>query len=336
MGRYVRHLTGWLRERGGSFDVVFVDRVSEEMIAAVDGARTAGYSVVGRVGGWGSDSDWSWWQTSRAARRCAAYGKAADSMVCKSGEDHRALLTEGYLPSRIHRIDVGFPTTARDATTRQSARANLGSIHSDLLAEPNTPIALCLAPMTRRSGLESVAHSVRDLVSRYPRLRFWLIGDGPQRDSIDEFLRGEGVRRSVAMPGSFCDVDELFQAADLYLQPGDCGLDCFLPSAVTSDLPVLAIDDEVTRAALASTRGRQADVAHDWANWFTDRTARSLRKGVAQVLEGLDDARRRATELRRCLVRARPESESLDRLLQVFERSVARRSVADSSIEAAS
>ena len=91
MGRYVRHVTSWLRDHSGSFDVLLVDSIREESIAAIEAARTIGCATILRFGGWGVQGDWTYWQSSRAARRCSVIGKRAGCVISKNAASHRAL-----------------------------------------------------------------------------------------------------------------------------------------------------------------------------------------------------------------------------------------------------
>ena len=62
MGRYMRHLSTWLRENAESFDVMLVDAIREESMAAIEASRitrlrndsafqSAGDTTVIRCGG---------------------------------------------------------------------------------------------------------------------------------------------------------------------------------------------------------------------------------------------------------------------------------------------
>ncbi len=339
MGRYVRHLTHWLRDHIGGFDVVLVDSIREEAIAAVDAARGTSCKTIVRYGGWGPHSDAIWWQRSRAAKRCAAFGKMADAAVCSTAAGHRALLTEGYIPSRIHRIGGGFAAdAARSSASKQAARQALASINSDLSADDGTIVIAAIGPMTRDGGIHLIAQSARLLIQRYPKLRLWLIGDGPYRDSIHELLRGDGVRKSVAMPGSFGEVEDVLAAADVYLQADEVGLDYFLPAAISAELPVVAIDNESTRSIVtgANSQDSASIEAVSLVNWYSVGTSKALRTAVRQVLDQLPERRDRAAALRRLMLRTVPQSESVASYVTLMKQLAGQPADCDSSAEAVS
>ncbi len=339
MGRYIRHLTTWLRDHSASFDVVLVDSIREESMAVLDAARTTPCRTLFRIGGWGEQSDCSWWQTSRAARRCGSLGKAASGVISKNAASHRALLAEGYLPSRIHRIDHGFsPGVSRTEATRQAARSTLVSVNSDLHADDDAPVILCSGRMTSHSGMNLLAKAARKIIERHRNARIWFIGDGPHRASIYERMRNDGVRSSIAMPGSFCDMEDLLAAADVYVQTDDSGLDHFMPAAISAELPLVAFDNDSTRALVAGSRphGTSTDDAASLVQWYSEATANSLCNSLCPVVDDLNRHRDRAATLRRLLLRTRPESESIDAYVSLMQQLSVQDSDRDASVEAAS
>jgi glycosyltransferase involved in cell wall biosynthesis len=325
MGRYVRHLSNWLRERAGSFDVMLVDAIRDESVAAIEASRSAGCATILRSSRWGIHRDPEWWKTSRLARRCGATGKLADAVIAKSAACQRALLADGYAATRIQRIDQGFSAgPMRSAESRRLARKALCLVNSDLATSGDSPVVICTARMTRESGVNLLVRAARHLVARHPDLRLWFIGDGPHRDWIYETLRGDGVRASIAMPGSFCDVDDLFAAADVFLQTDDDGLDYFLPNAISAELPIVAVDTESTRTVIGSADSGQAPLAANDPNslvqWCPGATSKYIRLGLLRVLDDLPGYQAKASQLRRMLVRTRPQSETIAAYVDLMER----------------
>lgn len=345
MGRYTRHLTNWLRQHAGSFDVLFVDSIREESTAAIEATRSIGNSAVVRSSRWGVHSDVAWWKTSRAARRCGVTARMADAVIAKSAVFQRELLADGFSASRIERIDDGFPAfTTRSPDTRLMARKALALVNSDLATHGDSPVVICTGRMTRESGICLLVKAARHLVGRHPNLRLWLIGDGPHRDWMYETLRGEGVRASIAMPGSFSDVDDLFAAADIFLQSDDEGLDYFLPSAIAAELPIVAVNTESIRTVICgagddSRRSKsRSDETTALVQWCPGATSRYIRLGIEKVLNDLPGSRARAAQLRRVLVRARPQNQTIASYVDLFHRMASAKSYPrrDSSVEAVS
>jgi glycosyltransferase involved in cell wall biosynthesis len=325
VNRYIRSLATWIREQGRSFDVILVDRAREELVAAVEASKTLRCATLVRIGQWGPQNDLHWWSTGRSAARCFEAVRATDGVIAKSASDHRALVSRGLAPEQLFRIDDGFASgTPRSADRRSQARKMLAAVNRDLHTGPDTPVMLCCGPMTSTSGMNLVARSARVLGERYPDLRFWLVGDGPSRDSIDELVRGEGVGASVAMPGSFATLEDVFSAADLFVQPDSCGLESIFRSAVSFALPTVVVDTPETRGVLERVEG-PSHGDQPCIGWFEQGSVKSLRSAARTVL---DDKRRsldQARQLRRWLCRYRPRSATIDAYVELIERAAAGR-----------
>ena len=318
MGRYVRHLTQWLQERGAAYDALYCDAIREEAMAVVEAGRRLRLPTVLQLGGWGDNSDTAWWPTSRASRRVLRFARLADRVIVNSAASHRALLSEGIDASQLVRIDRGFAAGGgRTADARAAARRALVTANGDLATATDTPVIVCVGRMTAAAGMNQLAENVRFLVQRFPDLRVWFLGDGPHRETLYSNLRGDGVRASIAMPGSFVDLQDVLAAADLYVQTDHDGLDSFLPAAVSAELPVVMLDDTTTRDAVHISRGSPLE-AH--VSWFTGRSSKPLRDAIRYALENLPTRREGAAALRRSLTRQHPLSESIESHVRLFEQ----------------
>lgn len=307
MGRYTRHISQWLKSNAASYDLIYVDASREEAAAAVEATRGTCVASLLRVAGWGPVSDAIWWDASRSGQRCLAAVKQCDGVIAKCGADHRALLARGVTAAKVHRIDNGFASGhARSTTARAIARRVLADVNADLATDLQSPVILCIGRMTPGSGLETVAQGVRTMVARFPDLRVWFIGDGPEREAIYGRLRSDGVRAAISMPGTFLDTDDLLAAADVFLQADDEGLDHFLPAAVSAELPIIAARSDAIQTVLRGTAAGGPSVT-----WFEAGESKSLCQAVRRVIEHLPECRAEATALRRELLRQRPQRESI-------------------------
>jgi len=331
MGRYTRSTTIWLRDHAASYDVMFCDSIREESLAAIEASRSTGCPVIVRSSRWGRYSDPSWWKTSRAARRCGIYGKSADAIIVKSAACQRTLLGEGFAAEKVHRIDPGFAAgPIRTANAKRQARISLGAANSDLVTTPESPVLICPSEMTRDSGVVALVQAARELVARYGDLRLWLLGDGPHRSWIYDTLRGDGIRASIAMPGSFCDVEDLLTAADLYFQPDDEGLEFWLPSVIAAEVPAVVVDSQATRTLIGQTSIKNDDklsgdtLSGDSVQWCPTNdhgsaTPKAVRIAIENLLDDIPAAFNRAAMLRRSLLRTRPQVNAIDSYLSLLE-----------------
>lgn len=331
MGKYMRGMTNWLQENLHGYDVIYVDAAREELLAAVETAQGSGTVVLGRCRGGGQSSDIQWWESSRNGKRCITAAKKAQGLVVEDAETQKELLIHGIETPLFFRIPQGvyqLPITShqeRWVIRKQLARAN-----TDLATEADTPVLLCHAEMSSSSGLELLVGVSRLLLLRYPNLRIWLVGDGPNRDSVYNWLRAEGVRASVAIPGSFSDPSDVFRAANLYFQAGDEGLQFFLPLAISLQMPIISIDHPSIRR-IFSFDGQESAVASgvppssgqhalDLVTWCDPSRPKTIKEGIISVLEDLPQAMSRAETLRDSMLRHRPESKTLDAQIDAIHR----------------
>ena len=316
MGRYLRQLTHWIRERAVSYDILMADAIREESMAVVQAGRGADRPTVLRLFGFGQASDAAWWPHSRGSRRVLSFARAADRVVVPSAASQRLLLGQGFAPQRVVRIEPGFcPGSPRSESGRAAARETLGAINLDLACSPTTPVAVAIGRLRYGTGMARIAETAASLIRRFPDLRLWFIGDGSDRDSLYTELNAEGLRGAFAMPGSFVELQDVLAAADLFLQPDHYGLSHFMPAAVSAALPLVIPDDEFTRAALGVPRGSSLDPR---VGWCADGSPKALRVAVRETLDDLSKRRRDAAELRKALVRERSLGDTLDAYLRLF------------------
>ena len=318
VSRYTRHLTQWLRAKLDSFDIVLVDSIFEESIAAIEAARGKSCATILMFGGSDAGGELSYWQKNRATKRCAAFGRMADAVMVRHSLDHRHLITHGYDPTRLHRVATPLPTIEHSSTMEQqrlerdAARKSLAIANSDLATMPDTPVVLCNSRMDSDSQIDHFVSRARSLIVANPDFRIWFLGDGPSRDRIHSRLRGDGIRSHIAMPGSFCGLGEIMSAADAYIQPGNGSMRCFLPTAVAYDLPVIAYDHPAVRAIIP--QGNNDDV-----HWFDPSNENSLVKQVRGVFSNLPNAQHSASRLRQTWVREQSEADEIRQTVDLIE-----------------
>ena len=331
-GRYTRQIANWIRERASSYDAVMADSIRDEAIAVVEGTKGTRCLSLLRYSGWGDHSDGEWWNGSRSARKCALVGRESSGVLCPDAVAHRVLLENGFREKQIHRVGTGIPVgTSFSHARRRAARVALASANSDLQTREHTPVVVCFGRMTADSGMNEIARLGRSLIAKIPDLKIWFIGDGPHRDRLFDRLRGDGIRSNIAMPGSFCSLEDLFAAADLFVQHEDDGLSGFLPMALASELPTLVVDRNATRQWATATGEVQ-----ELLNWYTEQPSKSLRLAITEILADLPRHREHASMIRQHLVRQAPFSGVVDRFLSIIHRSRRPSQGVDSSIEALS
>lgn len=335
--RYLKHTTQWLQTNASHFDAIMCVGAGEESIAVIDASRQLNVPSIIQLMGRGAACDLNHLTSTKQGRRTAAALKTADQIVVASPSQHRALVSAGFAPEKICRVATSVststnPTEKNRTTLREKTRYALAAINSDLFAASETPVALCIGPMTSGSAVEYVTERAMQLLNRMPQLSLWLVGDGPRRDAIHKRLRSDGLRQAVAIPGSFGTPEDLFAAADLYLQPDDGGMDFLLPAAIAAGLPIVAGDSPATREffsaspepssqAEASSSSRSRETGNNEnVFWFDKTKNKGLRGAVEGVLKDLSAARERSDSLRVIMQRTVPLNQSIGQMIDLIGR----------------
>jgi glycosyltransferase involved in cell wall biosynthesis len=308
VGRYLKLMEAWLTEHADRYDIFFCTRCDDAVIPMVRATAAKSLRRVVLHSGTGAAADHVVWPASRNGRRIRSSLDRVDAIVVSWPSVHRELLAMGLPANKLHRIDIGVPPSALAAhredqvvstDSLRRSRAALSHVNGDLMLHHDSHVVITCGEMNLISGMMTLAMAVPPLVDIWPDLRFWLVGDGRQRDTLHSYFRHHSVRQNVAMPGTFVDFDDLFQVADLLVVPsGADSLEAILPAAVGAALPILVADSPDTRAFFAG--------AEESVGWFPVDDADGLRSAIRAALIDLPARRTAARTLRRKWMQHRP------------------------------
>ncbi len=89
----------------------------------------------------------------------------------------------------------------------------------------------------------------QEICKRNPDSSLWLIGDGPERNVIEDEIKKSGLQDKVRLWGQRSDVNELMQ-----------GMDCFVFTTISEGLGIVAIESQATGLPTVISDGVPADV----------------------------------------------------------------------------
>lgn len=110
-------------------------------------------------------------------------------------------------------------------------------------------ILLTVARLVEKKGIAYALHAVARIAQHHPNLKYWVVGDGPLRESLGHLVSELGLSETVQMFGAKTDVEilQLLSKADLFLLPSitasDGDQDCspiVLLEAQAAGVPVLS------------------------------------------------------------------------------------------------
>ncbi len=260
---------------------------------AVAKAVTPGVRSLAIATGWGGDCDWPAGGSDRSAGRHLAAAAGLDGVAVAGPAGRRAMVAGGLAPSSVQTLPPLPPIIQR--INKSDARRTLAAVNTDLQTDAGDPVLLWSGPMpmagpaapTRPGdagdwgpGVHRMVAAARGLIAARPNLRIWLHGDGRARDWIHSELKAEGVRRSVAIPGTFDHLDELLSAADLAILTDDVQWRHFGPAAVIAGVPLLVPEGAVARDAMAGWQLPAGEV-----RWYDPRTRRRLHDAIVEMID---------------------------------------------------
>jgi len=131
-------------------------------------------------------------------------------------------------------IDVPTVSNHERSHDRKRIRTELGLDEKDWLV-------VTVARLSYEKGLAWLIEAAKLLQDRHDRVRFLLVGDGPERAGLEEQVRQFALSDHVRFAGFRSDVDAVLSAADLFVLPSLMeGMPNALLEAWAASLPVVA------------------------------------------------------------------------------------------------
>lgn len=250
--RYQKRLAGWLDAHREELDVVCVSGLGEEAETAI---RTLGKScpVVLRAERAGREGDCLRQIETRRTRRIKRTCMKAAALVGTAPTSHAELLAAGYPRDRVVEIPNGTSLRPhRTSNVQLAARQILVDADPSFMAlEDGSKVALYVGRLEDRRRPELLIHAWREVSTRHPHARLWIVGAGPAFSTLHRLIDRYHLASSVHMPGIFDEPEILYDAADLFLQPSlDDDLSSSVLEALAAELPVIATDTSTHRQLL--------------------------------------------------------------------------------------
>jgi len=203
--------------------------------------------------------------------------RRAGALVAVGREVEAILLAApGVRPEQVHRIPSAI------AEPCQEPREALRRRHAALLGPG--PHLMSVGRLVRNKGHDLVLQAVARLRPRWPGLRLWIAGEGPERAALEAQAAELGLGGAVQLLGAREDVPDLLALADLYLSGSRWeGLGLAAAEAQAAGLPVVAF----------AVGGLRDVVAHERSGLLVpDGDEAALAAAAGELLA--DPARRRA------------------------------------------
>lgn len=156
--------------------------------------------------------------------------RRADQVIVVSAAIKRKLTTEYGVP--FERIRVVSPVGREVVRCVRPAQR--------YLELPWRPLLGFIGRLEREKGLDVLLHAMADVVRRFPKAGLVVVGDGPERRSVERLAEGLGVASSVAFLGYRADVPMLLGDLDVLVVPSRTdGAPLVVHEAMVAGVPVV-------------------------------------------------------------------------------------------------
>lgn len=159
---------------------------------------------------------------------------------------HDTLRREGLASDKVIVIPNGLQGDRVAARSRVQVRQAFG------VAE-TTPVAIAVANLIHYKAHDVLVDAWQRVVATVPDAMLWIVGEGPERESITKAIAAAGLSSRVRMLGSRTDVPDLLAAADVLVHPSrEEGFSNALLEAMAAGLPVVAANVGGNREAVVA------------------------------------------------------------------------------------
>ena len=165
----------------------------------------------------------------------------ARAVIANSANSKRLLVERWALPDRrVHVVYPGVDTERfHPGVSGQPVRAPY--------AAPDDVVFLSVGRLQRRKGHDAVIRALSAVRRGFPKVRYVIVGDGPERASLEEQARQAGVADITHFAGAVpeADLPRWYRAADVFVLPNRAegvdfeGFGIVFLEAAASGLPVV-------------------------------------------------------------------------------------------------
>ena len=151
-------------------------------------------------------------------------------VIAVSDEVRRRLRRSGVLACRIEFIRNGIDTEPYAPVTKTS---NTG--------QGDVPVVGLVGRLAWEKGIDVFLQAAARVLSELPRVKFMVVGEGPDRKQLENLIDRLGIGASVAMAGRREDMPEVYRSFDIMVSSSrQEGLPIAILEGMASGLPIIA------------------------------------------------------------------------------------------------
>lgn len=233
----------------------------------------------------------------RLVRRATAWALGTCAAVIAVSESVRSnlLLHFPQLADRVRLIHNGYDRS------RHSHLVHRSIVYRTLGLDPNAPVVGAIGRLSPEKGMAGFIRAARAVVDAGAYAQFVIVGDGPDKEQLEELAHSLGISSSVHMVGYRSDAGALIHAFDVMVIPSRreaFGLVAL--EALATDVAIVATNADGLREVLNDEVARTVEVGD------TRAMARAIVDAMHEQMTGASTASGWQDEP---LVSAEPEAE---------------------------
>jgi len=160
--------------------------------------------------------------------------RIAHTLIAVSEQTRGQAIDEGVWKNRITVIPNAVKPLDTSSVNRSAVRKDLGLNEDDIFL-------LSIGRLTYQKGHEFLVQAMSKVVSRFPKAKAGICGDGPLHSEMERKIVEAGLSNHIKMLGAWEDVSPLLASAEIFILPSRWeGLSRALMEAMAAGLPVIA------------------------------------------------------------------------------------------------
>lgn len=169
--------------------------------------------------------------------------RLTDHVIAVSKSDWHHLLECGLVSKEKSQVILnGIQVTVKSSLSKEKARSVLN------ISDNQQPIIMTICRLHHQKGMIHLIQAIPYVLQQVPNARFVIIGDGPQREHLEEAAKETNINRSIQFMGNRSDASDLLPAADIFVLPSLWeGLPLCLLEAMRAEVPIVATDVDGNR-----------------------------------------------------------------------------------------
>ena len=114
----------------------------------------------------------------------------------------------------------------------------------DLPKKPHDGIKIItVGRISPQKNQKLLIKAIKELTKEYPEVSLTILGDGPQRAEIEEYIIAEALENEISLKGNVSNVEEYFAQSDIFvLSSAYEGLPLVVLEAMAASLPIVSTD----------------------------------------------------------------------------------------------